>query len=567
MKTETKGQEVIRGSKNRKEQGIALTVMLVVLMFAATLSFGTLFLTQNNLKVAENIRNHAIAKYNAEAGIEISHIMLNVEWEEKGEVPTVDTADSIVPLAVSATETAFNYHLEPGVYATTDSSVYLAIVGKSGPDASYTTEMLAQAVASSSTDSPKLPLAVYGQGIVSKTTVSMNNMQNTKLRSTRVHGNKGYTLNGRIETNNITICTKRNDDGGCDDVKEATDPWAFFSASMDANNHQCNADPRSKLCPSNKPRNLTIDPFDPWNADGTPKNPQPPVISAEAALLMGLLDRELVDAQDLQDLGYLSSTADLSDFGLRELADTNRDGVANYDSNYGPRDNDLNLNAVMNHLCSQFGVSNYNGQPINRASDLPGAGFIKNKVVCVKNHWVNLPDKTDLENMTILVQGGGINFNGDVDLMNTTLVTTAGINLNSGSINSSLIYAKQSLNLNNNAKIIGITSILGGSNVTHNGRTVQATNETGPVIGLNMVAKGNLTFNGSTDGYGVYQSRGSFITNGNSNMYGSVIAEKQVIFNNSIDFDSSLALDNPTLEMAVPTTSLQAGGFIMAGRR
>jgi len=110
-------------SKSRKEQGIALTVMLVVLMFAATLSFGMLFLTQNNLKVAENIRNHAVAKYNAEAGIEVSNIMLNEDWRETGKMPTANNIESMAPLAISATEKPFEYYLDPEVFNSTSNNI------------------------------------------------------------------------------------------------------------------------------------------------------------------------------------------------------------------------------------------------------------------------------------------------------------------------------------------------------------------------------------------------------------------------------------------------------------
>ncbi len=560
MNTIGKGQ-VNRGTKNRKEQGIALTVMLVVLTFAATLSFGTLFLTQNNLKVAENIRNHAIAKYNAEAGIEVSHIMLNADWKETGKMPTANTADSMVPLAVSASETAFNYYLDPEVFNSTNNNVYLAIVGKSGPDASYTTEMLAKAVPASTSQS--LPLPVYAKGIVSKTTVSINGMANTKLLSTGVHGNQGYTLNGKIK--HVYTCIERNEDGTCYDFEFSANPWTYFTASAEQSNYTCNSHPSAPICQSGEPMIMADDPFNPWNFDGTIKDPQPAVINPRASLLLGLYTRGLVSAEALQTMGYLSSTVDLANFSLRELADTNNDGIANNDANYGPVDADIDLTNLAAYMCAQPGVNVYDGQSLNSASQLYSRGFRKNKVTCVTNG-VNFPKNSDLEDMTIIVLNGSMNFNGSSDLDNTNLINfSSGVNLDSGDIDSSLVFAKQHINVNRNAEIKGVTSLLTDGNMTHNGKTVVASTDDGPIVGLNVVASGDITFNGRSDTYGIYQSRGSFRQNGHSDLFGSVLAEKSIIFNGGVEVDASMPISNPTLGSVEIVE--QEAGFIMTGRR
>ena len=565
METICEGQKLTRGINNRKghakEQGIALTVMLVVLMFAATLSFGTLFLTQNNLKVAENIRNHAIAKYNAEAGIEVSHIMLNADWKKTGQMPTAQTADSMVPLAVSASETDFQYYLDPGVFNSTNNNIYLAIVGKSGADASYTTEMLAKAVPAST--SQKLPLPVYAKGIVSKTTVSINGMANTKLLSTGIHGNQGYTLNGKIK--HVYSCTERAEDGTCDDFDYAANPWSYFTASAGQGSYTCNSHASAPLCQGGQPMIMADDPFNPWNFDGSVKDPQPAVINPRASLLLGLYTRGLVSAEDLQSMGYLSAGADLASFGLRELADTNGDGIANTDSNYGPVDAGIDLTNIAIHMCAQPGVHFYNGESLNSVSQLHSRGFRKGKVTCVTNG-VNFPKNSDLEDMTILVVNGSMNFNGSSDLKNTNLVNfSSGINISSGDIDSSLVFAKDHINVNRNAKIEGVTSLLTDGNMTHNGSTVVASNDDGPIVGLNVVAGGDITFNGRSDTYGIYQSRGAFRQNGHSDMFGSVLAEQAITFNGGVEVDASMPISNPTLGSVEIVE--QEAGFVLTGRR
>jgi len=423
------------------------------------------------------------------------------------------------------------------------------------------TEMLAEAVASNTAH--KLPLAVYGEGIVSKKVVSMNGMDKSKFMSTGIHGNKGYTLNGKAEARNMMVCNDRDDRGVCDDWERSEYPWDHFTVSVDETGHTCNADPRAKLCPDSKPRNMASDPFNPWNADGTLKAPQPPVINPEASLLLGLFQKGFVDAQDLVDLGYLNSTEEVS---LRNLADTNGDGAANHDGNYGAQDQELDLTAVKNHLCSQTNVKHYNGRSIKSQRDLARANFEKDKVTCVTNKWVTFDDAVNLEGMTIIVKSGGINFNDAGYLENTTLITTSNINMDKGKIDSSLIYTAGSFHLNNDADIEGITSLLSAGDIIHNGSTDVAANDEGSsVIGLNMVTKGNIYFNNSSKTYGIYQSRGTFTANNDSEMFGSILAEDDIFFNGGIEFDSSLPFENPTLE-AVELVAEEAG-FIITGRR
>jgi len=550
-----------RGNNNLKEQGIALTVMLVVLMFAATLTFGTLFLTQNNLKVAENIRNHAIAKYNAEAGIEVSHIMLNEDWKNTGEMPTANTVESMVPLAVSASETEFNYYLDPGVFNSTNNNVYLAIIGKSGPDASYTTEMLAKAVPASTAQ--YLPMPIYTKGLVSKTTVNINGMANTKLLNTGVHGNKGYSLKGNIK--NVSTCTERDDAGICLTFEAAPQKSDYFSGAIGQSSYVCKAHSSASLCASGKPKNLVIDPFDPWTASGQLADPQPPIINTKAALLLGLYARGAISGDDLQSLGYVSPAVDPANIQLRDLADTNHDGAYNSDSNYGPVDSNINLTAAINNICSSFGANTYDGSSMNSTSKLYGAGFRNGQVTCV-DHDVEFPKNSLLKDMIVLVTDGDVDFKGAINLENTALVQLDGeLDLGSGLIEDSMVYSSHDMTVHKNAEIKGVTSLLVGNKFTHNGRTTIAMNDKGPIIGLNVVAEGDIRFNGRSDTFGVYQTKGVYRQNGHSDLFGSVLAEKEILFNGGIEVDASMPISNPTMG-AVEVVETEAG-FVMTGRR
>ena len=552
---------------NHREQGIALTVMLVVLMFAATLSFGTLFLTQNNLKVAENIRNHAIAKYNAEAGIEVSNIMLGDSWKNTGIMPTTDTVENLVPLAISASGTEFEYYLDPSVFNTTSNNIYLAIVGQSGPNANYTSEMLANAVPAATGHTRLLP--AYEHGILSKKHVRMNQMQGTVMTSAGVHGNQGFTIYGDLNT--VLDCiTYDEETGDCTETAEAVNKEMYFTAAFDQDSYTC-IDPRGdNLCVYGKPKTLVYDPFNPWMPDGQAKNPQPAIISSKAALLKGLVAQDMISGERLQRLGYLADDAETETVSLLALADTNRDGVYNTDPNYGPVDSDIDITAAIDHICSSFGVKTFDGsEAVYRSSDLYDAGFRGGKTVCItKADGLDIPRRANLSDVKIINLSGQLRiFSGSI-LDNTVIVSLGNeaLEIGDSTINDSLIYAEADLTFQKTVSIEGTSSLLSASNLTMNNELLQETTDGRTVAGINAVSDENMTINKDGVMYGVFQTKGNYTNALNADVKGSIVAEGEIIFQKSITaVDSSLPMENPTLEV-VEGETIEAG-FVMMGRR
>ena len=563
MKNKVKGQY----RKDAKEQGIALTVMLVVLMFAATLTFGTLFLTQNNLKVAENIRNHAIAKYNAEAGIEVSHIMLGETWKETGIMPTTDTVEAMVPLAVSASETEFSYYLDPEVFNSTSNNVYLAIIGKSGPDASYQSEMLANAIAASTGQTRLLP--AYTHGILSKEHVTMNQLQGTDMTSAGVHGNQGFILHGHLD--GIVDCVEYFDDGKCKTTAEPDDKSKYFTGAFEQSSYECREPNGEDLCHMSKPRNLVIDPFNPWTADGNIKNPQPALINSRASLLLGLIQKEVISARELKNLGYLSDSVDLDNVTLSDLADTNRDGVFNYDDSYGPVDAPIDLTLAVAKICTGYGINYYDGAvPIHRSRDLFGAGFRSGKTICVgKASGIQFPRNSDLSDMTIINLNGELRALAGTTLENTTLVNldaSQSLILNEATGSDTLIYAKGNLVIDKTSEMGGETTLLTSNDFKFSGQAHLTETDEGPAVGVSAIAEGNLTYDKDTTLHGIYLTRGQMTISQNADIKGSLVADKEIIFQKSITaIDSSLPVINGTL--AVSEGEYIEAGFKVMGRR
>jgi len=550
--------------KQQKEKGIALTVMLVVLMFAATLTFGTLFLTQNNLKVAENMRNHAIAKYNADAGIEVSHMMLGDSWKNTGIMPTLDTVEDLVPLAVSASETSFDYYLAPEVFNSTSNNVYLAIIGNSGPEASYTSEMLANAIPSATGHSRLLP--AYEHGILSKKNVRMNQMQGTVMTSAGVHGNEGFVINGNL--NSVLDCiTYDEETGDCIETEEAANKELYFTAALDQHSYQCVDPTGDDLCHMGKPKTLVYDPFNPWTADGEPRSPQPAIISSKAALLKGLVAQGMISGSQLQSLGYLSDSGDVS---LLALADTNGDGVYNHDPNYGPVDSELDITAAIASICLGSDVVVYDGSvSISKTQYLSNAGFKAPNTVCITtNTDTTIPRNANLSGVKI------INLIGKLKILSgSTFDESAVISVGSGTleiddtdINNTLLYAENDLTLQKDSFVEGTTSILSSANLKMSS-TFNVEEVGGRMVsGVNAVSDGNMTYSKDSTMFGVFQTRGNYTNSLNADVKGNIVAEGEIIFQKSITaVDSSLPMENPTLEV-IEGEAIEAG-FVLAGRR
>ncbi|MGY6567334.1 MAG: PilX N-terminal domain-containing pilus assembly protein [Halomonadaceae bacterium] len=93
-------------------------------------------------------------------------------------------------------------------------------------------------------------------------------------------------------------------------------------------------------------------------------------------------------------------------------------------------------------------------------------------------------------------------------------------------------------------------TLVATGNVTMNGAT--SSDGAASEIGLFVIAGQDITFNGSTDNYGVFWAGGYVRQNGNSNLYGSIVAGTYIRSNGGIDFTSVNNVTNP--DTHVPLT-------------
>lgn len=121
----------------KKQDGIALIATLLIMAAIMALGVGTMFLSTMNLKIAENSRTHAVARYNAEAGLEAAVVKLKQDYTTNRKFPDTLT----LPSSPSSDVT---YQLGTNGY-----QVYLAgtqarvvVVGTGPNSARYQTEAL-----------------------------------------------------------------------------------------------------------------------------------------------------------------------------------------------------------------------------------------------------------------------------------------------------------------------------------------------------------------------------------------------------------------------------------------
>lgn len=389
-------------------------------------------------------------------------------------------------------------------------------------------------------------LPIYSQGLVSKTIVSINGAANTVLASANVHGNNGYSMNGTLK--HVLSCIERDETGLCLNLENAAEPWTHFTGALNQTSYLCDTNNSALFCGNNKPKYLIDNPFNPWDIAGVQKNVDVlnPVINPEATLILGLIERDLITSQHLQTSDSIASRRTSNNISLHTIADTNGDGVYNQDSAYGVVDNPTNLTALLSRICQEGNSTFIAANVLN--SQLSEREFDSEKTICTLGN-VIIPSATKLQSLNlILLEGSRLHVEGQVSLDHSVVIHMGGnFEMKSGIIKDSIIYSAGSIGIQKNVSVQGVSSMLSHGGISFLGSTIVAHDQEGPFIGLNVVAGGDILFNGSSDTYGIYQTRGSYRQNGHSHIFGTVLAEKDILMNGGIEINATMPVYNPTL--------------------
>lgn len=178
-----------------RQAGIALVTSLFILVAVMLVGLGSIFLTQTNLRVAENIRSNALARNNANTGLEAAYLLLEDYHQNNGSFPTSSTGFSL-PSGGGFVLSAYRYD--------NPDQVMVRVRGSTSRGAEHEVEGLFSLYQAP----PEIPEA-YTIGLVSEGEVRVNSNASIYVDS-GVHGNSGFDLDG-----DFYECTARDATGTC----------------------------------------------------------------------------------------------------------------------------------------------------------------------------------------------------------------------------------------------------------------------------------------------------------------------------------------------------------------
>lgn len=153
----------------RRISGFALVTSLLIMLVLAALAVGAVFLSNMNLRIAENTRAGAIARYNAESGMDQTYVVLAAHVLEGGSLrlpaDQAEFASLFEGLEVESDWTIVGYERFDATGRNGADQARIRLRGNGPRGGSYTVEALVEAVISPATSASGYTL--FGEGFVS----------------------------------------------------------------------------------------------------------------------------------------------------------------------------------------------------------------------------------------------------------------------------------------------------------------------------------------------------------------------------------------------------------------
>jgi hypothetical protein len=199
----------------RTDQGVALVASLLIMVAIMSLGVGSLFLTDMNLKIAENARSSTIAKYHADAGVDTAVALLTSSYHDTNKFPATFT------LPVTAGQ---SYRLLPGsdgYRRDGDDQVRVRVEGFTDSGARYVAEVL---LATTDALNPAFAVGAASMGRVEVRGGS------AEFVNAGLHGNKGLRLPG-YSTDSFRSCDANAAFSSCAAVYPSLGPLPVSSSN------------------------------------------------------------------------------------------------------------------------------------------------------------------------------------------------------------------------------------------------------------------------------------------------------------------------------------------------
>lgn len=176
------------------QQGFALIATILSMALILALGLGALFMSEQNLKVNENAQSKALAKANAEAGLDAARIVLAEYYDTHNAYPS-NSYFASNPLSFSSSEgsmtfTITEFTVDPG----NADRAYLKVIGTGPRDAKHTAETLLDASSATGGVDP-----LFYRGLIAKGVVT-NSGGIAPLIDADVHGDLGYKLEAGFQS-------------------------------------------------------------------------------------------------------------------------------------------------------------------------------------------------------------------------------------------------------------------------------------------------------------------------------------------------------------------------------
>lgn len=468
----------------KQRKGIALIAAMVFIIAILGFAAGALFLTRTNLKIAENVKSQAEAKYLAEAGVEAMFISLEKYYNDNdANFPTYSEIGS-QGFALPAT-TVDGRALAYGLvgFNSSNQNASLKIEGKTASGANYISELLVEAADAGTIVSPIVKLGLESEGIVSLTGSS-------NFVSAGLHGNKGFTIKNATKFN---TCIERNLDGTCKTVEQVEVSDLPVSAATGENAYTCVSPNAFNLCgpggiPSHLSAHITVTPA-----------------------------------------YYLKRDRAIQESNIRTDEEPNR-GV---------------FSPIFNIYCDRVF---HTAPRIRNLADLALKGMIKGKTVCVESGAVSFPSSISLDGVKIISKNSlGFSKSLSLT-ESTLVSLDGGISVsgqNTLNLSDSKIFSEKDIIISGqHSSYSGLTTIATAGNMHIRGSSSITSHDGKLGIGLGLIASGDIKVSGSSNWFVSAIAGGTFTYNGTATLFGAVAAKGNISSHGGIDIDSGLDVIN-----------------------
>lgn len=509
----------------KRQDGIALIASLLIMAAIMALGVGTLFLSTMNLKIAENSRTHAAARYNAEAGLEVAVLKLKQDYKATTPNQFPDTLtlptspDSTVTYQAVGSGSTYTAYSTGGLR----TQARVVILGTGPNNARYQTE----AFLSSTSVAGASSAGRYGRGLVAEGFLNINGR--ATYTDALLHGNKGFTVNGQ---GTFQTCLERNAFGECIRFQAIADSDLPITAAQ-GENATCNFSSNLAVCSGGRPQKLVAK--ETVSVDYLDRRGD---VIGKALKLERYRDANMQNVRD-ETQAYLYATPSITDTERTKPSTTSQIKISG-----------ALTSAPYTTGCTKTFNS---GVSYNSTAEVAAAGFASGSVICVAGG-VTFPNGTNLTGVTVIADGP-IQFNGNsaVTLDKTTLISRTGaVNINSNelTLKSATVFSNSDLNLNGQQTVYeGDTTLASNGSINVNGSSKVTRDLQGNIsIGLALIAQRDININGSSDWYATSVAGGNLTYNGSATLYGGVSAKGNITINGNFDVDSGLPISNSNLQ-------------------